>query len=369
MCYKFKSLIGFSLAFLFVSTSLPIEAMEEGEQPKSTPKKRILRRGKSITNLLRSHHSKKKPSQEKSTVEDDKDILQLKNDSMEVKTRLKNLQNQKDGLQEKNDSSDEIQLLINPGNHLDKLKKVITKQARKDVIISSQFISKRFIRELFIPWVNRSERDLTIAIYTTPTGEDDFVNATTSNKQRFELNHTITIESLDSCPSNVLIMDQNLFISTSYPWLTFPRSSKGYLLYLAPVIRESQAAPLIKNAREELGKARQKRLENTKDYSLTAAIAVKLTEASEPMESDTSSGRKHDNRGGSIRKLIEARNAEKGDANEEEDINYSGGSAGLSGESDYEEGSIHIQPEFSDSEEEGPPELNEGDDKPRSNDK
>lgn len=66
------------------------------------------------------------------------------------------------------------------------------------------------------------------------------------NNKKFELNHTIKIEALDSFPSNILIMGQTLFVSTTYPWLISPRSGKENDVYSATVIRGKEANEGIK---------------------------------------------------------------------------------------------------------------------------
>jgi len=232
MCYKFKFLIGFSFAFLFMSASLPVLAMEEKLEKKSNSISRHI--------MLRSQKKQRNSKANKDTVQ----IRDRTREGIKHFRELKECE-AKDNLK-------------NQTEHFEKLKEVIIKKAKeeitKEITIYSEEVTDRFISELFISWVNRSKADLILTIYTTPSGEEIFKKATLNN-EKFEINHTINIVSLYSFPSNILIMDQTLFVSTTYPWLTFPSPEREDRSFPATVICGERAKKEITKKRKELEEA------------------------------------------------------------------------------------------------------------------
>lgn len=335
MYRKFNVLIGFSLAFLFVSTSLPVEAMEKEqiEGKTGSPKKcnqteqKKKKRTKSFARLVRGlsrDNNQRRNRQELLKPGERKDVLKLRGNSLKIIEDLRKLKEQEANLQT---LKNEVKCLTNQEEHLHTLGEAITQIAEKDIFISSPFVSKSFVKNTLIPWVNSSEKELNLTIFTTQMGVSKFKKVEALEEPKFAQRHSILINHLDS-PSNVLIVGDHFAVVTAYPWLTYPYENRKSRLYAGIVSRGSYAKDTIEDIRRQLEIAQQASCEE-KDYSVDEATVEELREKQYSEDSAPDSRLKHDNSGGSLRKRIEAQNfkeIEKVKGKKREDIDYSEGS-------------------------------------------
>jgi len=346
MCYKSRFLIGFSLAILFMSASFPVQAMEEvgrekerNGSPRKAQKKE--KKKKSSSGKGQKSQAEKKNSTFKRLIPSVKATRARRDsrqkralESNQVKSQEKHLQDvvksksvklKTDSIemlrkvQEQNQiSKNEIEFLTNQEQHLHILGEAITQSATQKVEIYSPFVSKCFIKNTLMPWVNSSEKPLHVFIYSTTLGLKKLEKVVGCEDPRFDEQHTLSVARLDS-GSNVLIAG-DLAMVTSYPLLTFPHEDRKSSLLAGTVFRRRQAQSIIEKIRGQLEIAHKESHDDLRDGSLAEALVVELKESADPDICSPYSGRKHNNSGGSIRGRLRAQSGSSGgsDYNEEE---------------------------------------------------
>jgi hypothetical protein len=195
------------------------------------------------------------------------------------KNKGKNVKEEK-VLQRERNKKIEKKLLITQEEHLEFLKNTLV-MAEKQVIISSPAVSTRFIDKYFINWLKEGREGLKVTVYTSIKGGMYL-------EEKLQLNQTlipkksIEIKPIESCRARLLIMDDTLFISSSFDWL-FKAQVKVKNIYLTSVIQGKEAKPLITRSLNILEKA----VQNEKDRSLVNAeeiVPLELQEDVAPRE-------------------------------------------------------------------------------------
>lgn len=243
MSYKFKLLIGFSLAFLFMSVSLPVEAMD-GQMAEQKQK-----------GTSRKMEDKKSGQEQRDT----QNKLKVRSLSLLTSVRKKPVPSPKEPLLASTGPSEpeklktEIKFLRGQKEHEAFFEKAIM-NAKREVCISSCDVSEKFIKEKFIPWFNEVENKLKVTIYLTQKGKNTFKKAEAFNEQKLDSKHTIRKRTIQVCDTNVLHVDQNLFVTATYPWLS-PLESEEERLYQALAIIGERAKKLTRKSRKDFVKA------------------------------------------------------------------------------------------------------------------
>ncbi|OJW52516.1 MAG: hypothetical protein BGO67_06135 [Alphaproteobacteria bacterium 41-28] len=263
MCYKSKFLIGFYLAVLFMSASFPVQAMEEEGQnakqkQKGSHKKRILgKKTRSLTNLNLVHHKRPAPPPK-----------------MPQPTPARPQQAEK--------LKSEIKYLNSQEEHKAFLKGAVM-NAEQEVRISSNEVSRKFLKEEFFPSLKKAKNKFPVIIYMPPENKETFREAEASSEQKSDYNHPIKLRTLPSCYTNELLVDQNSYAAGAYPWL-FSLESQEERIYHTTVILGENAKEQIKKCRQDLIRAGNRNLRARRESSKLSRL-IKLGGIVEPKDS------------------------------------------------------------------------------------
>jgi hypothetical protein len=390
MCYKFKLLSGFFLAFLFMSASLPVEAMDKEEKEKKIGVRTKTKKPGSSFNGERN-----KESRFKRQISSIKASRLRKNPKTEENKEkcLNDSQDLEDTSIQTNQQGNKIEWLKDPQSHVETLLKVLDLASRKSaenkgkytVVISSHFVSKEFIKDCFFPKLDELEdlirpvskelleanikkhidttdfkkiiesvnTSLEVILYMTYAGfeeykeaEKEYKKAKTDKGNEEKKYLSVILKPFDACASNLLMMfgdkeQDRLFTNTALPWLS-PYICSECSFCFANVFKGEQAMPSIKNAINGLDAAWKKNDRVMRDYSeeTHSLRKVRKKEKEEmgapPKKESASTGG-----AGTIEKMLAAAKAleEAKKANEKRDIDYLDKSA-ASGGSNHDDSSV-----------------------------